>query len=285
MLALPDDLARIIQDDLPTRVVGRPITHYERIGSTNDLVKAQARSGHAEGLVVLAEEQTAGRGRMGRGWTAPPGSSLLMSLLLRPTWLPPADAFTLTMLAGVVLCEAVEQVAPIRAALKWPNDLLLPVAAPGTPVETPGLRKAAGVLSELELKHDQLAWAVIGMGINVDWAPSGIVDGRDLARVATSVSIAAGRPIARGALLRALLIRLDARYLALREGQREALFADWRARLAMLGQRVYVQRLQGGLHGIAEDVEPSGALRVRDASGVMHVVLAGDVGVVPRTDD
>lgn len=274
MAALPDDLAlRPLQRDLATHVIGRSILRYERIGSTNDVAKERALAGEPEGLVVLAEEQAAGRGRMGRAWLAPPGSSLLMSLLLRPAWLPAGDVFAPTMLAGVALCEAVEQVALARAALKWPNDLLLPSGA-GDPGP---LRKAAGVLCDMQLDGERVAWVVVGMGLNVNWAPAGTVDGRDLAQYATSVAAAAGREVDRAALLRALLQRLDARYLALKHGRRDELFAAWRARLATLGQRVEVRLAGGALHGTAEDVEHAGTLRVRDAQGAVHRVTAGDV--------
>lgn len=260
---------------LATRVVGRPLLHYSAVGSTNDLAKEQARAAHAEGLVIVADEQLAGRGRLGRGWTAPPGSSLLMSLLLRPTWLPPQDAFLLTMLAGVALCEAVEQAATVEAALKWPNDLLLPVPQPDGAMAQ---RKAAGILSEIELKNEQIRWVVMGMGVNVNWSPHGVVDGRDLAQSATSVRAAAGQPVDRMTLLHSLLERLDAHYAALRRGQRETLFASWRARLATIGARVAVQLPAGELAGVAEGVEPSGALLVRDDHGRRHVVTAGEVG-------
>ena len=270
MTDLPPDL---IQRDLPTAIVGHTIECYEQVGSTNDIARERARAGHPQGLLVLAEEQVTGRGRLGRGWAAPPGSSLLMSLLLRPSWLPPADSFVLTMLASVALCEAVEQVAQLQAALKWPNDLMLP-ARPAAAE----LRKAAGILSEIELDGERIAWVTIGMGINVNWAPSGIVDGQDLSQLATSVGAAAGRSIDRLALLRALLTQLDMRYGWLRDGRREELFASWRGRLVMLGQPVTVRQPVGELHGVAEDVEPSGALRVRDSAGVLHTVIAGDVG-------
>src|SRR5690349_3053329 len=212
-----------IHSTLASTIVGRAIEHYAQVGSTNDLIRQQARAGHPEGLVILADEQTAGRGRLGRAWAAPPGSSLLMSLLLRPTWLAPADAFSLTMLAAVALCEAVEQATPLSAALKWPNDLLLPVRS----AAGPELRKAAGILSEIELDGDQIAWVVIGIGVNVGWSPTGVVDGRDLAEVATSVSAAAGQPIERLPLLRALLERVDARCRAPHRGGRAALFRRW----------------------------------------------------------
>jgi BirA family biotin operon repressor/biotin-[acetyl-CoA-carboxylase] ligase len=260
---------------LPTAVIGRALHRHALVGSTNDLARQHARAGAAEGLVILAEEQRAGRGRQGRGWAAPAGSSLLLSLLLRPAWLPPADAFALTMLAGVALCEATEEIAQIPAALKWPNDLLLP-AGPGMP---PATHKAAGILSEVELEQDQLSWVIVGMGINVNWSPAGIVDGRDLAQVATSLAAVAARPIERAALLRALLIRLDIRYRALRQGRREELFAAWRERLATLDQSVVVRLSRGDLCGVAVGVEASGALLLRDEGGVVHSILAGDVGV------
>jgi BirA family biotin operon repressor/biotin-[acetyl-CoA-carboxylase] ligase len=272
---MSDNPSQLILPALSTRVVGRPLLHYGAVGSTNDLAREQARADHAEGLIIMADEQLAGRGRLGRGWTAPPGSSLLMSLLLRPVWLPPHDAFLLTMLAGVALCEAVEQVAPIKAALKWPNDLLLPVPQPdGSTAQ----RKAAGILSEIDVKNEQIRWVVVGMGVNVNWSPHGRVDGRDLAQSATSVSAAAGQPVDRMALLQTLLERLDMHYAALRRGQREKLFVAWRERLATLGTRITVRLPTGDVEGVAEAVEPSGALRLRDEHGKQHVVMAGEVG-------
>jgi BirA family biotin operon repressor/biotin-[acetyl-CoA-carboxylase] ligase len=269
---LPEDLSLSkLQRDLPTSIVGRSLMRYEQVGSTNDLVRDRARAGRDEGLVALAEEQTAGRGRMSRAWAAPPGSSLLLSLLLRPTWLPPTDGFALTMLASVALCEAIEQVEPLPVALKWPNDLMLPGAPDG------GLRKAAGILSEVEIGDRRIAWVVIGMGVNVNWAPEGIIDGRDLVQVATSLGAAAGHTIDRLALLRALLMRVDTRYLALRQGRREQLFLAWRERLVTLGQPVHIRLPQGELRGVAEDVERSGGLRLRCEDGTIRVVLAGDV--------
>jgi BirA family biotin operon repressor/biotin-[acetyl-CoA-carboxylase] ligase len=237
-------------------------------------VREHARNGEPEGLVIIAEEQTSGRGRRGRGWSAPPHTSLLLSLLLRPSWMASADAFYLTMMAGVALCEAIESMTPLHATLKWPNDLLLPI--PGS--AQPTLRKAAGILSEIEFAGERLAWVVVGMGINVNWSPQGIVDGRDLSLAATSVSAAAGHGIDRMALLQALLLRLDQHYTMLHSGRREALFTAWRDRLAMLGQSVEVQLPGSVLRGVAEGVAPSGALLLRDEHGAIHEIVAGEVG-------
>jgi BirA family biotin operon repressor/biotin-[acetyl-CoA-carboxylase] ligase len=270
---LPDDLAlHDVQRDLPAQTIGSELVRYSRVGSTNDLMKERAQAGAEEGLVILAEEQTAGRGRMGRAWIAPPGSSLLLSVLLRPA-LPADESFVPMMLAGVALCEAVEQVALVRAALKWPNDLLLPLGAG----DTPELRKAAGVLCDLSLEAGQVAWVAVGIGINVGWSPQDVVDGRNLSQTATSVAAAAGREVSRLALLRALLTRLDARYQEVRRGRQAELFGAWRARLATLGRQVEIRMVDEVLRGVAEDVEPSGALVLRDADGVRRVVTAGDV--------
>lgn len=268
-----NNFSDLFQRDLQTRIIGRPLLHYTRVGSTNDLVRTYARDGHPEGLVILADEQTTGRGRQGRGWIAPADSSLLFSLLLRPTWLAPSDAFALTMMAGVSLCEAIEESVGIQAALKWPNDLMLSEPAPAPSV----LRKAAGILSELEIEHEQIAWVVIGMGINVNWSPSGVVDGRDLAEVATSVSLAAGHLVDRVKLLQTLLTRMDIGYQALYQGHHEALFNAWRKRLTTIGQSVRLQLMNGELFGTAEDVTLSGALQLRDEHGLLHEITAGDV--------
>ena len=140
---------------LTTRRLGRPALCFPQIGSTNDVAHERAAAGAAEGLLVLADEQTAGRGRLDRRWWAPPGSSLLMSLLLRPP-LPPGQAGQLTMCLGLAAAEGVEAVTGLQPALKWPNDLLL------------GGRKLGGMLSELRLDGERLAYAVLGLGVNVN---------------------------------------------------------------------------------------------------------------------
>jgi BirA family biotin operon repressor/biotin-[acetyl-CoA-carboxylase] ligase len=187
--------------------------------------------------------------------------------------LPLPDAFILTMMAGVAICRAVEEIIPIQAGLKWPNDLWLPK----DPSSIKPSCKAAGILSELEIARHQLAWVVIGIGINVDWSPSGIVDGRDLSESATSLSSASGQVVNRQELLSALLAELERGYLKLRQGLHEEVFQEWRGRLAMLGQEVEIRTATDIIRGVAEDVDQTGALLVRDKDGVLHTILSGDV--------
>jgi BirA family biotin operon repressor/biotin-[acetyl-CoA-carboxylase] ligase len=272
---------------LTPAVIPSEVTCFARLPSTMDEARRRAADGAAEGLVVLAEEQTAGRGRLGRAWLAPPGSALLLSLLLRPRWLAPERAFALTMLAATGLCAAVEEATGLRPALKWPNDVLLngrrstgerrTVGESVSPTKEESHlsqpSKAAGILAELHLQAGAIEWAVIGVGVNVHaHPPLG-----DTSYPATSLDAALGRRADRLALLRALLRRLDAGYAALRAGGYEALFADWRAHLDTLGRAVRIVTLTEALEGVAEDVSPTGALLVREADGALHTVTTGDV--------
>ncbi|HEY1014073.1 MAG TPA: biotin--[acetyl-CoA-carboxylase] ligase [Herpetosiphonaceae bacterium] len=252
---------------LQTLAIGREIRAFDVLESTNTTLRAAAAAGAAEGLVALADEQTAGRGRRGRSWAAPPGSSLLVSALIRPHWLQSAEAFWLTKLAAVALAEAVEQATGLRPALKWPNDLQL------------GGRKLAGILVEVEAQPlASLRWAVIGCGVNVNWRPA---DDPSITQAATSLAEELGAPADRAALLRQLLLALDRHYAALRMGRREALHDAWRGRLATIGQPVLVDLGGTALEGVAEDVAADGALLVRTADGRLERILAGDVSIRP----
>ena len=271
-LRVRDDLSAEIGnggllDALNTRVMGRPLRYVSRTGSTNEDLKALAQTGASEGYVLVAGEQTRGRGRRGRLWSAPPGTSLLTSTLLRPSWLPPADGFFLTMVAGLAAAEAVEEVAAIPVELKWPNDLQI------------GGLKLGGILVESEIAESAFQWAIVGIGLNVNWSPESIPE---LAGRATALSSTLGRPISRPDLLRALLQRMEHHYLRLRSGARSTLFDAWRERLTTIGREVRVERSGHWLEGVAEDVSPTGALIVRDERGVLHTLNAGDVTVRSR---
>lgn len=247
---------------LAGRRFGHPAHVFAEIGSTNDEAKRLAAAGAPEGTLVLADTQTAGRGRQGRTWHTPPGAALAFSLVLRPA-VSAVQAARLTMLAGVAVCAALEQVAGVRPALKWPNDLLL------------GGRKAGGILVESGLAGDRLDYAVVGIGLNVSAAPPPA----QVQFPATALEAEAGRPIDRLALLAAILEAAAAHYAGLAEGR--ALPAAWQARLAWLGQPVVAHTADGELTGLAEGVDEDGALLVRLASGEQRRLLAADVRLRP----
>jgi BirA family biotin operon repressor/biotin-[acetyl-CoA-carboxylase] ligase len=273
-----------IAADLHTATLPRTIHCYDAVESTMDVARQLLPTLGDERLplLVTADVQTAGRGRLGRRWEAPPGTALLLSLALRPAWLSPERGVALVWMAAVALCEAVEAVAPVTAALKWPNDLLLPLRDAG---QGATYAKAAGILLEVGTGSRGLEWAIIGCGVNVSAAPPAAATRYP----ATSLAAASGGPIARLALLRALLRRLDYWHGALMAGdgsQDEAkplreLFTAWRGRLLTLGQAVRVETPGGPVEGLAEEVDGDGALLVRSATGAIQVVTAGDVGLLP----
>jgi BirA family biotin operon repressor/biotin-[acetyl-CoA-carboxylase] ligase len=222
--------------------------------STNSRLLDEARAGAAEGVVLVADHQTAGRGRLGRRWEAPPGSSLLVSVLLRPD-VPLRRAHLVTMGAGLAAAEACEEVAGVRPDLKWPNDLLV------------GDAKLAGLLAESVVEGERLQALVVGMGLNLSVAPEG----------ATALADHAGRPVERRPLLDAWLARLDSRLDAL-----DGVLADYRPRCATLGREVRVERPAGGdLTGTAVDVTDAGHLVVEGGGGRVEVAVGDVVHVRP----
>lgn len=211
-----------------------------------------------EGLIVIAREQTAGRGRLTRSWRSPPGG-LYLSLLLRPR-IPLIRASQLTMLVSLAAITACTNIAGVTPRPKWPNDLLL------------SGKKLAGVLTEIEYSDQWLRHAIIGMGLNVNTR----FDEPPLAASATSLRMATGRSYDLNILAESFIQTLSARYDAFLAG--ESPIPAWARHLEPLGRRVQVQQPgQPLLQGLAEDVTPEGALRIRDDVGQVHVVWAGDV--------
>lgn len=251
-----------IRAGLRTRRMGHEVLCLPEVASTNDVARRLAEEGAAEGTLVVADYQAAGRGRLGRRWQAPQGSSLLLSLIFRPP-LAPAWAQGLTMVCGLAVADAIEAQTGLEVGLKWPNDVVI------------GGAKAGGILIELELRGSAVDYAVAGIGLNVNLDPARLEDG--LLLPATSLSQALGRPVARLPLLLALLEAVEARYLALCRGQ--PLHEAWAARLTTLGQRVVVSGGGQTLEGLAEGVTAGGALRVRLDDGRLETVLAGDVSL------
>jgi BirA family biotin operon repressor/biotin-[acetyl-CoA-carboxylase] ligase len=258
-----------IRAALATRVFGHDLVILSRTGSTNDVAKDLATQGASEGTVVVADEQVAGRGRMRRGWAAPPGTCLLCSILFRPT-LSPTRANRLTMLCSLAAADAVEEAAGLKVALKWPNDLIVESQVPVT--RAPSWKKLAGVLTETGIAEGQLAFAVVGIGINANVQPEVLPT---LDPNATSILAETGREVDRAALLAVLLVGIEARYGRLNAG--ESPHHEWSARLATLGQSVEVITSDGLLVGAAESVDQDGALLLRTPDGERHRFLAGDV--------
>lgn len=246
-------------------------------GSTNADLLAEAADGRPEGLVLVADHQVAGRGRLDRTWEAPPGSSLLVSVLLRPA-LGPDDGFLVTFAAGLAAVEAVHQVAGVTPGLKWPNDLVLVGDDPRAG------RKLGGILAEARLGASGLEAVVVGMGLNVNW-PRELP--AELEGIAVALNHVVGAEVDREDLLVAWLQHLDARLAALdTPAGRPALLERVRAVSATLGRPVRVELPDGSrLEGDAVDLTPGGHLLVAPAGGGEPVeVTVGDVVHLRHTD-
>jgi BirA family biotin operon repressor/biotin-[acetyl-CoA-carboxylase] ligase len=268
LVAIPDRLGALeIGPLLNTHDLGQALHCREELPSTNDRARELADGGAAHGEVVIAESQTAGRGRRGRSWSSPPGQNLYLSVILRPS-LPPQRAPELTLVASVAACDACRK-AGVDAGIKWPNDLLV------------GGRKVAGILTELSAESDAVHWVVLGIGVNLNSASDDFP--ADLRAVASSLSIERGQPVPRALFAAALLSELE-QWLDLHAAEGFAPIRDaWRERSVTLGREVRVDGDGGEIAGVAEDIDASGALLVRTSEGLERVV-AGDVRLVGRVD-
>ncbi len=232
---------------------------FAEIDSTNTYLRDQARSGAPDGLVAVADHQSAGRGRLDRRWEAPPGASLLLSVLFRPT-LQAAELHLCTAAVALAGVQACTEIAGVEASIKWPNDLMA------------GPHKLAGVLAEAEFSGSAVTWVVIGIGINVAWPGPPGVGGTCL-----DEQRAPETPVDRSELLDGLLTALAPRRAQLEtpEGRRQ-LAADLRARCTTLGQRVRVELAADVVSGLAQEIDDAGHLVVLTEAGP-RTVTAGDV--------
>ena len=260
--AAEGDLApEVVHSLLHTRRLGRDYQFLSACASTNDVARGRAAEGAAEGLLVVADSQTAGRGRLGRSWHSPPGQNLYFSLLLRPT-LPARHVAPLTLLAGAALAHTLAE-AGTTPRLRWPNDVL--VSAAGQ------FRKAAGILTEMATDGEQVRHVVLGVGLNVN----GLEFPPDLAERATSLRMALGHACDRAQLLVNFLAAFEPIYdNFLARGPASGL-QEWR-RHADLGRVYRIDQNGISVEGVATDIDDGGALLVRDDAGRVHRIISGE---------
>ncbi len=243
------------------RIIGRKILRYAQVQSTNDLARDAADNGEPEGLVITAQEQLAGRGRMGRQWIVPRGTSLQFSVLLRPP-LAPQHVTRLIPMAGLGIANTLERELNLQPTLKWPNDVLLDG------------KKVAGILTESSMQGDALTYVILGIGLNVNYTMRAYPE---LAPFATTLQDVLGRAVDVSALEAHLFRELDDLYVRVCDG--ETLLDDYRARLAMLGKPIRVMERGEILQGIAEDVDADGALILKQGDARVKL-FAGDVTIL-----
>jgi BirA family transcriptional regulator, biotin operon repressor / biotin---[acetyl-CoA-carboxylase] ligase len=244
--------------------IGWRIHYFDEVGSTQRVAAELAEADAAQGTVVIAEAQTAGRGRLGRSWHSPAGLNLYTTVILRPR-IAITDVPRLSLVAGVAAAEALETVAPGHVALKWPNDIWLDD------------RKAGGIIAEaLTDGSQQLACVLLGIGINVNLALADIpVELRDKA---TSVRIAIGRRCDRIELAAALFQRLDSRYIEAEADRFDLVRSAYEKYLALVGKQVTVIEGAARTAGVIAGIDTHGVLLLKTDSGIQRI-LTGDVTI------
>lgn len=262
LVARPDKLVPTeVRAGLATARLGQVVHYFPQIGSTNDMARQLAQQGADEGTLVVAEEQTEGRGRRGREWLSPPGTGIFASLVLRPKLLP-AQAPILTLTAALAGAEAIRELTDLPAGIKWPNDLLI------------NGRKVAGILTEMSAEIDTIFHVIIGIGINVNTNSFPA----ELKNMATSLAAEKGQPVSRCRLLQLFLQRLEVWYDSLLVG-REQVLDRWRELSVTLGRQVTILSPNFTVQGQALDIDQEGALLLETADKEQVRILSGDVSL------
>jgi len=245
-----------ITNNLETCFIGQRVIYYPSLTSTMDVAKREAQQGAAEGTIIIADEQTAGKGRMKRLWLSPRGS-IALSVILYPdvAYLP-----SLVMLASLATVHSIEAVTGLEAQVKWPNDVLIRG------------KKVCGILVESELRRDIVNYAIVGIGVNVNLR---LADFPEILPIATSLSDELGREVSRLELIRRLLVEIERLYLALPAGG--SIYEEWRDKLVTLGRMVSVNWGITSYEGIAESVASDGSLLLRHSDGSLTKIMAGDI--------
>ncbi len=264
LTGLPDVLTKHeLESRIRTKWAGRKVVFYENTGSTNIQAKLLAEEGAQHGTLVVAERQTAGRGRRGRGWQSPPGMNLYFTLLLKPDFIPD-KASMLTLVMALSVKEAIDQVCGIKTGIKWPNDIVL------------NGKKVTGILTEMSLQGEYIQHVVIGVGINVkkqEFEP-------ELIEKATTLEGETGKKISRALLLQKIMERFELHYgTFIQKLDLSALLDAYHAGLVNYNREVLVLEPSGEYTGTAKGINNKGELLVQKPDGTQMVVYAGEVSV------
>jgi BirA family biotin operon repressor/biotin-[acetyl-CoA-carboxylase] ligase len=239
-----------------SRVIGRSVVYYPSLSSTNDTAKKLAQQGAAEGTVVLAGQQTEGRGRLGRSWVSAPGSSVLLSVILHPD---PSRLAQINMAAGLAIVRTIEKATKLGPAIKWPNDVLI------------NGRKVCGILMENLFEGGQLKGAIVGIGLNVRLDTSSY---SQISDIATSLAQESGMELTPRDILPTLLRELDQAYCVLQQGG--DIYGDWLGHVETLGRFARVRCGDSIEEGYAESIGTDGSITLRRADGSLATILTGE---------
>lgn len=251
-----------LEKELNTVILGKEAIFLKAVDSTNEEIKRQAKKDADHGLIVIAEEQTSGKGRLGKLWSSEKGSGLWFSILLRPD-LDPSHVPGITLAAGLGVCKAIRSFTGCNAQIKWPNDIIV------------GNKKICGILTEMTAEADRIDHAVVGIGINVN----NVSFPAELSEKATSLRIETGEFVSRTKLLQTILYELEIQLDEYMLNPQASFLSDYYELCATLGRTVTVIRNGKEYVGVAKDIGANGALMVKTESGETLAVTSGEVAV------
>lgn len=263
LIGVPDRYnAAELLGSLSTKTMGRTIKLYDSVESTQTVAHKLAEQGAVEGTLVLAERQTAGRGRMGRSWHSPKGKGVWMSLILRPQ-IPLHFTPQLTLLVAVALCRTIRQIEPLPVAIKWPNDLLIDG------------KKISGILLESSAEDERLHYVIAGVGVSVNLQADDYPE--ELRGIAASLRMASGKEWSRSGLIRMFLAQFETLYGLYNAEGFEPIRVAWEALAVSLGKPIRARTPKGDVEGTAESIDEMGALLVRLADGTVTKLYSAEI--------
>lgn len=253
----------MIKSGLKTAFIGQSIVYSTKTESTNKDAKELAEKGAREGTLVITEEQAKGRGRLNRSWVSVPHENILISLIFRPA-LPPSKLFSLTMITSIAIVKAIRKTTGLKAKIKWPNDIYY------------NNKKLAGILTELNVGRNQINYAIVGIGLNVN---SDMNKFPEIKEIATSLFNETGKIISRNELLKEILFKLEKKYNLLKDGKNNRIRKNWNKYSLVTGRHVTVFSEGYSEEGIADSIAEDGSLILLKSNGEKKNILCGDVSL------
>lgn len=247
---------------LQTTKIGQYIHYEESVHSTQKIAHRIAQEGAKEGTVVVAEEQTAGRGRLDRAWYSPKYTGAWMSIILRPS-IPPQQAPQLTLLSAVAVVQAIQEVTNLSPDIKWPNDVLL------------NGKKLVGILTEMQADFDRIHSVIIGIGINMNQQETDFNE--QIKHIATSLRIEKGEEINRAALMQAFFLKLETLYEEYLKNGFGLIKVLWETYAISIGKRIIARTMTANIEGFAKGITDEGVLLIEDDEGVIHRIHSADI--------
>lgn len=247
---------------LKTAFIGRNIHYEEQVESTQKIAHRLATDGATEGTVVVAEEQTIGRGRLDRKWYSPKYSGIWMSIILKPN-LPMHQAPQLTLVTAVAVVQAIQEVTGLQPQIKWPNDILIEG------------KKVTGILTELQADADRINAIIIGIGINVNQKQEDFTE--DILQIATSLAIESGQHVSRAKVMQAVFGQLEKLYLIYQQNGFAPIKLLWESYAISIGKQIIARTITGDIVGKAIGITDEGVLRIEQNDGEVHHVYSADI--------